>query len=131
MHHRVRGIFGALILAALVPGAARGLDLNGKWRFETTSGFVFGGPQIVQVTQSGSTLSFNFSIFLYAGTVTAGVPFSTYTVDATGAFLSEITGRIMPSENLLDGRVLTAESGAPPVLVGGMLATRCTCDDGN
>ena len=132
MHHRVRGIWSAILLAAaLGPSAAAGLDLTGKWRFQPTGGFVFGSPQIVQVTQSGSSLSFNFSVFPFTGTVTTGGPFATYTVDASGAFLSEITGRIMPSENLLDGRVLTAEPPDPFVLVGGMLATRCTCDDGN
>jgi len=131
MHHRVRGVLlVALVVVALAPGAATALDLTGKWRFQPTDGFVFGSPQIVQVTQSGSALTFNFSIFLYAGTVTAGVPFSTYTVKATGACLSQIDGRIMPSENLLDGRVLTLDPPFP-VLIGGVVATRCTCDDGN
>src|SRR5215471_11213315 len=127
---RGRGIMQlALSAAALVPCTAAALDLTGKWRFQPTSGFGFGGPQIAQVTQSGSALSFDFSIVLYAGTVTAGVPFATYTVNATGAVLSQINGRIMPSANLLDGRVVTGEP--PDIFVGGLLATRCTCDDGN
>jgi cysteine-rich repeat protein len=126
----------AIVLATacstlFTPGVGAAVDLNGKWRFEPLGGFVFGGPQIAVVTQSGNALSFSFSLFAYTGTITPGPPYATFVVAVGGPFPSQITGRILPSENLLDGRVLTQEAPDPFTLVGGLAAVRCTCDDGN
>jgi cysteine-rich repeat protein len=121
--HRVP--LAILAAAALVPGTARALDLTGKWRFTSQ-----GPTQIVQVTQSGNALSFTYG-FLFDGTVTPGSPFATFTVMANiPPATAGIFGRITPSENLLQGR---AGAFFPPDMFGAdsVVATRCTCDDGN
>jgi cysteine-rich repeat protein len=111
-----------LIAGVLAPGAAGALDLTGKWRFTG-----LGSPQILQVTQSGSSLSFG----IFTGTVTPGGPFATYSVGFSSPPLQAgIGGRIMPSENLLDGRSVFS-SGPGMFQLGAVVATRCTCDDGN
>ena len=121
--HRVP--LAILAAAALVPGTARALDLTGKWRFTSQ-----GPTQIVQVTQSGNALSFTYG-FPFTGTVTPGSPFATFTVIANiPPAMAGIFGRITPSENLLQGR---AGAFFPPSTfsVDSVVATRCTCDDGN
>jgi cysteine-rich repeat protein len=121
--HRVP--LAILAAAALVPGTVRALDLNGKWRFTSQ-----GPTQIVQVTQSGNALSFTYG-FPFTGTVTPGSPFATFTVMAdVSPNVAGIFGRITPSENVLHGRAAGFFPPNPPV-AGPLVATRCTCDDGN
>ena len=117
-----------LIAAVLVPGGVNAIDLTGKWRFGSPGVSVV---QLSQVTQSGSTLSFSLGDFAFSGTVSTGGPFATFEVTASDPpAMAGIDGRIMPSGNLLDGRAVTffPSSGYS---VGGLVATRCTCDDGN
>lgn len=124
MNQRLDGTgFGALVAGCvLLSSPAAALDLNGKWRFVGP----FGSPTIMQVTQSGNMLSFGF----LSGTVTAGSPFSSYSVSLnTPTGQAGIGGRIMPSENLLDGRGVSTIGGM--FSVSGVVATRCGCDDGN
>jgi cysteine-rich repeat protein len=114
------GIFSLSL--CLAPGAVSGgvLDLNGKWGFN---------GEIVVMTHTGNSLSFVTNGIPFAGTVTPGSPFSTYVVSASPSFPAQISGRIMPSENLLDARVV---SGMPPDLfASGTFGRRCGCDDGN
>jgi cysteine-rich repeat protein len=116
---RYRILMATGVAVMLLPDAGWALDLTGKWRFEGAI------PGIVQVTQSGNMLSFN----LFSGTVSPGSPFATYSVtDAVGR--AGISGRIMPSEKMLDGRgVALLPTG--DIFVGSVVATRCSCDDGN
>ena len=116
-------VAGLLVLA---PAAAGALDLTGKWRFESGS-YV----ELVQVTQSGSALSFSLAGYAFSGSLGSPGTFTSYEVDATSPNRANVFGRVMPSGNLLDGRVVVAFSGDPPYGVGGVVATRCTCDDGN
>ena len=121
-----RRVLVAGLFVVLLPTAAPALDLTGKWRFET-DGYV----ERVQVTHSGSALSFTFAGYAFSGSVGAPGTFTTYDVDATSPTRANISGRVMPSGNLLDGRAVAAVSGSPPYAVGAIVATRCTCDDGN
>src|SRR4029453_18890471 len=89
------------LVAALSSTTAGAVDLNGKWRFTSSS-----TATIVELTQSGSTLSFTYGVFPFTGSVTSvGGAFTTYNV---GSHVSNpqagILGRVMPSGNLPDGR---------------------------
>jgi len=119
------GALIAVLLIGVLPSAATALDANGKWRFDS-GGFT----EIVVVTQTGSTLSFTLSGFAFSGSVTPAGAFTNYSVSATSPFMAAGFGRFMPSGNLLDGRFGGAPPGIPPS-VGGVIATRCSCDDGN
>ncbi len=123
----MRAIAGAvLLLASALSGAAHGVDLTGRWRFESD-----GSSAIVTVTQTGSSLSIPWAVPL-TGTVGAtdanGV--TPYSVSYSDGFVqAEIAGRILPSGNLFDGR--TGVAAPFPPLIGSLIATRCTCFDGN
>jgi cysteine-rich repeat protein len=82
----------------------------------------------VPVTQTGSTLSFVLSGLPFSGSLSAAGGFTNYEVSAGNPVIAVISGRFMPSGNLFDGRAVDA--GFPPS-VSGVVATRCTCDDGN
>src|SRR5262245_10470670 len=113
-----------MLVAGLVPDAVAAIDLTGKWRVE-------GAPaQIIQMTQSGSMLSFTLSAISFSGTVGSSGAFTTFSVTGgSPGFMAGISGRVTPSGNLLLGRTV---AGAPPtIFVGSLVATRCTCDDGN
>jgi cysteine-rich repeat protein len=127
MRHLRGGVLVIQLALYLGPGAAHALDLTGKWRFRPTSIPI---AEIVQVTQSGSALSFTLNGLAFSGTVSTGGQFATYNVTTT-PFIAGIAGRILPSENTLDGRAVVFP--LPPQLpsAGGLFATRCTCDDGN
>jgi cysteine-rich repeat protein len=118
-----RAVLSVLLLSAISP-AASGLDANGKWRFD------FGGPPflIVPVTQTGSTLSFVLSGLAFSGSLSPAGSFTNYEASAGNPVMAVISGRFMPSGNLLDGRAV--DGGFPPS-VSAVVATRCTCDDGN
>lgn len=91
-----------------------------------------GNGSIVQLTQVGNTLSWvtpGFPGFPVSGTLTPAGSFTEYAVLVGNPPIGAISGRFMPSGNLLDGRSV-AHVSFPPV-VGGLMATRCTCDDGN
>lgn len=128
MNARPRGALVAILSLILAPHGAGALGLTGKWHFET------GGPTapIVPVTQSGNTLSFSIGPFAFAGSLSAAGSFTTYSVSASSPVMAGINGRIMPSGNLLDGRGVVAPflPGQLPT-VSGLVARRCTCDDGN
>jgi hypothetical protein len=103
----MRGFLRGSALAAVLGGAsaAGAVDLNGKWRFESSSvpPFII----IIQITQSGSALSIPYGV-PFTGTVGATDPdgFTPYSVswtDGMGSFAG-LDGRVMPSGNLLDGR---------------------------
>src|SRR5262245_58206372 len=116
----------ALLAVALAPGAASAVDVNGKWRFELSD--LPGLPQIVQVTQAGSSISFTLFGAAFSGSLTPAGSFTNYSVTAPSV-PAGMGGRIMPSGNLLDGWL---GGGSPPQLsVAGVVAVRCTCDDGN
>lgn len=123
MLHRRCGLSLIIAVASTLVGSAGwALDLTGKWYMPG----VFFEP-IVQVTQTGGTLSFG----PLTGTVTEGSPFSTYAVTfSTPSVMVGIGGRIMPGDNLFDGRGVVF---VPPssFQVASLVATRCTCDDGN
>jgi len=117
MQHRGRRIAQlALLFVGSAPSAAAALDLTGKWRFQPTGGFVFGTPQIVQVTQSGSALSFNFSILPYTGTVSPSVGIANQSApDECDSFaLTETgtrcgTGSVDPNEACDDGNLIDGD----------------------
>ncbi len=109
-----------LIASALGPCVAEALDLTGKWRFSDR-------PGLEPLTQVGNSLSFD----IYAGTVSAGGAFATYEVSSfIPEIMAAVHGRIMPSENMFDGRFVFF---FPPsdLFVSAIVATRCSCDDRN
>lgn len=115
-------LWAAMVVGLLVPTVAVALDLTGKWRFTG-----LGSTQILQVTQSGSALSFG----VFSGAVTPGSPFATYGVSFSAPPVQAgVSGYVTPSENLLNGRAVST-TGLPDVFVSSLIATRCTCDDGN
>src|SRR5262249_47118102 len=115
----------AVLLLGMLPSAATALDANGKWRFD-----VGGVTEIDQVTQTGSTLSFTLFGYAFSGSLTPSGAFTDYAVTASSPTMAQGGGRFMPSGNLLDGRFAILVPPGPPA-VGGLFATRCTCDDGN
>lgn len=126
----MRTISGAMWILALVlgglSGAAHGVDLTGRWRFE-----VFGNSSISTITQTGSTLSMQLAAPL-TGTVgvTDANGVTPYSASfSNGVFQVQVSGRIMPSGNMLDGR-LGIQVAFPPE-IHSVVATRCTCFDGN
>ena len=82
------------LAVGLLSGAAAAVDLTGKWRFKSTDG---GPSQLVQMTQTGNALSFTYYGFAFSGTVTSGVPFSTYSATATSPYTAAIGGRVTSS----------------------------------
>ena len=131
MRRRQKCIVGALLV--LLPSVATAVDLTGKWRFELM-GEAFDMPELVQLTQTGSFLSFTYAGRAFEGNVLEGTPYTTYFVQFSelgdGDYLS-IQGRILPGETLLDGRLAYILPGIPAAGSEGVMATRCTCDDGN
>lgn len=120
MRRRHRLLPAILVASALVPCAAEALDLTGKWRFSDR-------PGLEPLTQVGNFLSFD----IYAGTVSAGGAFATYEVSSfIPEIMAAVHGRIMPSENMFDGRLVFF---FPPsdLFVSAIVATRCSCDDRN
>ncbi len=111
------------------PAGAAALDLTGKWRFETNSSPPY--VERVQVTQTGNTLSFTYGGHAFSGSVSPAGSFTNYTVSASTPTQAGMGGRVMPSGNLLDGRLVVAFPPDPYPFVGGVVGTRCTCDDGN
>ncbi len=85
-----------------------------------------------QLTQSGNSLSFSLGPYSFSGSLSAAGNFTNYSVSASTPAMAGINGRITPSGNLLDGRVVVAPfvPGELP-FVSGLVARRCTCDDGN
>lgn len=125
MNTRLGSSVIAVLLLGMLPSAATALDANGKWRFD-----VGGVTEIDQVTQTGSTLSFTLFGYAFSGSLTPSGAFTDYTVTASSPSMAQGGGRFMPSGNLLDGRFAVFVPPGPPA-VGGLFATRCTCDDGN
>jgi tRNA-Thr(GGU) m(6)t(6)A37 methyltransferase TsaA len=84
-----RRIVALAIVAAALSGreTAWPLDLTGKWRFTSPSV----QPGIVEMTQSGITLSFTYEIQM-SGNVIAGSPFSHYGVSGPDAWLEVAPG---------------------------------------
>ena len=117
----------AVLVVLLASSGAGAVDLTGKWRFETIGSSVV---EITQVTQTGSALSFSLYGWSFSGSVTPVGSFTNYSVNATSPTPASITGRAMPSGDLLDGRIGALFPPNPPEF-GGVFATRCTCDDGN
>jgi len=121
----------AVLLLSAVPPAASALDANGKWRFD------FGGPPftIVPVTQTGNALSFVLpgfpSGFAFSGSLTPAGSFTNYQVSASSPVFASISGRFTPSGNLFDGLAVYSGGFPYPYSVAALVATRCTCDDGN
>ncbi len=119
-------VVGSIVLARAIDAHAA-IDVTGRWRFESLH-----SAELIDLAQTGSTLTFTYG----------GIAFTT-TVEADGRYSGggaggpcpgvPITGRISPSGNLLDGRIVSAVppscSGYPAVV--GLSATRCECDDGN
>lgn len=126
MGDRLR-VLSAMLPLVLSPCLAGAVDLTGNWRFETTGSSVV---QITQVTQTGTAVSFSLYGWAFSGSVTPVGAFTNYSVSATSPTPARIDGRIMPSGDLLDGRAGIVMPPDPPAF-GGLLATRCTCDDGN
>jgi cysteine-rich repeat protein len=126
--HKVATVL--LLVVIIVPAVPSGaVDLNGRWRFETGG---FPPATIVTITQTGSSLSIPW-VVPYTGTIgsTGADGFTSYSVSWTdGTILAGFGGRITPSGNLLDGR---GAAVVPPNLptVGRVVATRCSCFDGN
>ena len=123
------GVLAVLLLSA-IPGAASGLDANGKWRF-----YALGNGVIVPVTQSGNTLSFVLPSWPlgapFSGTLTPAGDFTNYEVTAGNPVYAYISGRFMPSGNMFDARRVDSGGYPYPYSVSSFVATRCTCDDGN
>lgn len=121
----VFALASVLIAAASVAGA---VDLTGKWFIES----VVPGGQIIQITQTGSSISIPY-FALFTGTVGTTDPsgFTPYdTSFSSGGSFGQLFGRITPSGNLFDGLIGVVAPPNPPGL-GGLVATRCTCDDDN
>jgi cysteine-rich repeat protein len=119
-------VFLLAVVLSIGPAIAVAVDLNGKWRFESSP------SMIVVITQSGSDLTIPYG-FPFTGTI--GTPdvngFTSYQVSWTdGTNQAGFGGRVMPSGNLLDGRGAGYFPPNPPS-AGPVVATRCTCDDGN
>lgn len=125
-----RFVTKTLITALMaLPAAASAVDLNGRWHF---SGIGF-SSSIVTVTQTGSALSIPV-IATFTGTVgaTDANGFTSYSVSWTdGTNHAGFGGRVMPSGNFLDGRVVAFFPPNPPEGGGQVVATRCTCFDNN
>ena len=115
----------AILAVLLLACEARALDLTGKWRFEFDGIAIV---QTVQITQSGSTISFALAGLPFSGSVSPAGSFTSYSATAMSPLPAGIAGRVMPSGNLLDGRIAAS---FPTFSVGGVVAARCTCDDGN
>jgi len=131
-----RGRTDAVLAAALVvagclsPFAAAATDATGKWRFERAGA----APEFVDVAQIGSTLTLHYLGHDFTGTVSAS---GDYTVDA-GPNLpppcsAQIDGRVLPSGNTLDGRLLVAQGATcyDYPYIAEVVGTRCSCFDGN
>lgn len=118
-------LFASLIA---LPAPLVGVDLNGRWLFQTGG---FPPDTIVTITQTGSALSIPW-VLPFTGTVGAADPsgFTDYSVSWTDGFnQAGFGGRVTPSGNMLDGRAAAAPP-FPPV-VSAVVATRCTCFDTN
>src|SRR5262245_32247455 len=121
-------------VALLLGGSeARALDLSGHWRVEMTG--ASSAVQIAQVTQVGNTVSVTLVItgltIDFTGTATS----TAVSLQADPTDVPCPTGgglRVLPGENVLDGRfaAFSADLCNPPSFWR-VLATRCTCFDGN
>jgi len=107
----------------LVAPFAQAVDLNGAWHVGPPG---IGSP-ITTMFQAGNDVSI---LGLY-GTLTPGSPFSSYAVSASFPPSGEasLVGRVMPSENLMDGRGISFDTGGITIL--SFLFNRCACNDGN
>jgi len=115
----VVALIGCLVLAP--PASA--VDLNGRWHVDAGGGSI---DPFDTITQSSDAVT----ILGVPGTLTPGSPFSTYTArEVGGASVTEIVGRVMPSENLLDGRFIFFIHSGRTVLP--LVMNRCSCFDGN
>jgi len=110
----------ALAAWLLVVPSARAVDLNGEWHIAASVVL----PRTTPITQAGNRID----ILNLQGNVMPGFPFSTYgvvlTVPNGGA---TITGRIMPSENLMDGRGVSVSTSG--IAVDRFVFSRCSCND--
>lgn len=114
-------------LLVLVLASAAQADVAGRWRIESD----FYDPAIWALSQSGAAVT-------VAGATVGGIP-----LDLAGSVLGDVLTltdvgfvcpietplRILPGERLLEGRAAVGSPCFPAR--GRVLATRCTCFDGN
>jgi len=123
----------SMLLVGLGHVAVAGaVDLNGTWRVEATG---IEATQLVEITQTGSDVSFSFDIgsgvqLDFAGTASAG----SVSLTISGGVPCPGSGEfeILPGDGVMDGRfVLFHPTNCNPPGIFRLLATRCGCDDGN
>src|SRR5690349_3336868 len=123
---RVRVGLAVLALVGLAAPARGAVDLTGKWQFA--------GTTFVDLSQTGTTVSFTADGVAYTATLdTDGKLAGT----GVGPCTVVLNGVVHPNGNTVDLRFLTVTPPACtalppfPILVSGATIHRCTCFDGN
>src|SRR5262245_35787481 len=126
-----RSAFGRLLAAAAflvfhaaVPNVASA-DLTGKWSFGTTR-------PLVDITQTGSNVSFTYGPWTFSGTSSNGL-LDVFAPDQPGVCRSQIRAGISNDDTRFMGPQLAFASGPPcqGIVTSVVDARRCQCDDGN
>jgi cysteine-rich repeat protein len=128
-----RSLSALLVVAALGSGsAAQAVDLTGHWRVEIPGA---SSPQIADIVQVGDAVTVTLDVSGFSVDFSGTITGAQVSLDADPADVPCPTAgslRILPGDNVLDGRLLAfSPDVCNPPGVARMLATRCSCFDGN